>query len=118
MTVERYLYEERSVDVERREDTIKSPGGHAALLLEIGNLCQGDGRHADLVVCERCLVDRELCRSREPGIGKQLPDNGVRIGHGHERHRGSSRGKLAQASRRASSISSAEGAGPRCARNP
>jgi hypothetical protein len=51
-------------------------------------------------------------------LGRKLPEQGVGIGEDLEVHGRFSRANPAQSSRRASSISSAEGAGPRSRRRP
>src|SRR5437870_3098351 len=74
-------------------------------------------RHAYFVAGEggllKCLA-RQLGQS---GIGKHMPDGGVSIRDRYD-HSISSRPKLANISARFSSISSAEGAGPRWANAP
>jgi hypothetical protein len=81
---------------------------NAALLFQINDLDEGNRGHADAVGAGDS--HRRACRRRKSRTTQQRPNQGVRVRYGNN-HQTSSRGKPAHISRRASSISSAEGQG-------
>ena len=113
------VHRNRDQGTGRRRKSTRDPredsGGQTPLLFEVHDLNEGNGGHADAVgpldahECARCR--------REARVTEQRPNERVGVGHCDD-HQISSRGKPAHNSRRASSISSAKGAGPRSAHKP
>jgi hypothetical protein len=115
MAVERYLGQHRVRFVEMAKQPGQGAHRHSPLLLQVHDFRERDGGDCNLIVsCSRCRKGCPCC-CRQSSIIEDVPNHGVRVGDRQDHSNTCSRGERPHASRRAPSISSAEGASPRSA---
>ena len=94
------------------ESVLQGRGGNTGLLRKVDDFSKADRRSAYVIPAGDRLSKSVSGWLRKPGGVKQVSDCGVRVGD-RDDHAMPSRPKFANISARFSSISSADGAGPR-----